>query len=45
MKPKLTLIKTVTTEEKIAAIHKELDMKKARAKVRFELIKRLYGKR
>lgn len=45
MKPKLLLIKTKTTEEKIEAMHQELDMKKARAKARFELIKRLYGKK
>lgn len=45
MKPKLLLIKTKTTEEKIEAMHQELDIKKSRTKVRFELIKRLYGKK
>lgn len=45
MKPNLVLIKAETTEEKIESMHKQLDMKKARAKARFELIKRLYGKK
>lgn len=39
-KPKLLLIKTKSTQEKIAEMHKALDMKKERAKVRFELVKR-----